>query len=117
MISSDNYTLELQEILSEKGAPRQVRAIAENVATRSTVEMQFSVEHAEMILAQVYKGDHLSHAIEQLATGYPTELLSAAASRCFFTSKDLVGFGFDPSPIRMLESGDTTHAYITAKSS
>jgi hypothetical protein len=105
MISDDNYTLELEAILLEEGGFHQVRAIAENVVKRSTVETQLSAEQATSILEQVYDGDILISAIEQLATGYPSVLLSAAKARCILTSQDLMRFGFDHADLKKLSHG------------
>jgi len=96
MISEDNYTLQLEGILTESSQLGQMRAIAQNTTTNLTVEAQFSGDHAHSLLARVYKEDHLNAAVEQLESGYPTVLQATADTQCIFTKMELVEFGFDP---------------------
>ena len=96
MISKDNYTLELAAVPTESTQSNRVRAIAQNATTHLTVEVELSVDQARSLLARVYEEALLNSAIEQLQSGYPTVLLSAANARCIFTEQDLVEFGFDP---------------------
>jgi hypothetical protein len=95
----DHYTLVL-EAVSSNGL-QQVRAIATNTATKSTVEAQLSVGQTRALLAHTYGGEQsiIENHIEHLDAGHTLAILANSKDFCVFNPQELAQFGFNPKDL------------------
>ena len=96
-LTMDQYTLELEAFPN----PSEVRAIATNLVTRSTVEAQLSPDQVRALLMHAYGGEQpiVENYIEQINAGHTVEVLATSKDRCVFTPHELAQFGFAPEEL------------------
>ena len=99
-VPMDLYKLVL-EAVSSNGL-QQVRVIATNTATQSTVEAHLSVDQTRSLLAHTYGREQsiIKNYIEHLDAGHIIEILANSKDSCVFNPQELVRFGFNPKDFK-----------------
>jgi len=78
----------------------QVRVIATNIATKSTVEAQLSLDQARRIIEQVYSEPSIvENQFEHVEAGHTLDLLANSKDLIVLSTLELVRFGFNPDDL------------------
>jgi hypothetical protein len=101
-VTKDHFTLTLEAIWQDGAPVHQVRVIATNLATKSSTEIQLSLDNTHKILEQVYGGEPsiVEQQFEDLKAGHAIELLVAAKDPILFSPPQLINFGFNPDDLQ-----------------